>query len=154
MRWRRSSWRSPIYTGWPLPAVSLLGGGVHFVLAARVPERGEKRGEERQQVGRGLLILQGGPGARGAAVEAVVGRGHGASSFPVATGKGDDKWGPSVRILFFSLFFRISSRVLHLIEASNHFLKFCKNSSGFQMTCRVYPKIGVAIKNVLQHICS
>ena len=72
-RWRRSSWRSPIYAGWPLPAVSLLGGGgFHIGLAARVPGRGEKGGEEGEQVEGRLFIRQG-----GARVQGRDGGGHG-----------------------------------------------------------------------------
>ena len=51
----------------------------------RVPAEREKGGGREQVVEGVSFILQGGQGARGAAVEAVVGRGHGARVSPVAT---------------------------------------------------------------------
>ena len=65
-----------------------------------------------------VLCLQGGQGVRGAAVEAVVGRGHGASASTVAPGRrreGERLTGGSLCQGFFLFCFsRISSRLVEI----------------------------------------
>ena len=142
MRWRRSSWRSPIYTGWPLPAVSLRGGGVHIVLAARVPERGEKGGRRGSKWGGVFLSSRGGQ-ARG---ERRWRPWWGAAMAPVASlspqGKVMTSGAPLSGFFSFLFPFLFPAVFRDLFEASNHFLKFCKNSSGLHFTFRAYTKIG------------
>ena len=101
---RRSSWCSPIYTGRSLPAVSFLGGGVHVGLAARVSVRGEKEGEEEQQVEGVALTTMGGPGREEGRGE---GRGDTAAMapvFPVTPLELGMTGGSPCQVLFFFFF--------------------------------------------------
>ena len=64
--------------------------------------QGEKKeGRRSKQVEEALLNLQGGQGSEEAAVEGMATRRQAAPVFPV---RRDDRWGPSVRVLTFSIF--------------------------------------------------
>ena len=91
----------------------------------RVSARGEKGGEEEQQVAGVSFILQGGQDARGATVDAVVGRGHGDSELTVAPGRRrEGERLTRVAHCQGFVFFQISEIPVgfrQLIEAHNHF---------------------------------
>ena len=121
----------------------------HGAIRARVPAAGEKGGGERAG-GRGERLYA----PRGARERGRGGGGHGSKALVAVVlplspqeeegGVRPTGGSPLSGISPFPIF-RNSCIVLYLIEAFKHFQKFCKNSSGFQLTCRAYPKIGVAI---------
>ena len=86
---------------------------------------GKKGGEEEQVVEGEAFILQGGQGTRGAAVDAVVGRGHGDSELTVAPGRRrEGERLTRVAHCQGFIFFQISEIPVgfrQLIEALNHF---------------------------------
>ena len=82
----------------------------------------EKEGEREQVVEGGVFMLRGGPGSEGAVVEAPRRRRSWRQCCHCRhRKKKGGVVGPPCQGFFFFLFFRISSRVLYLIEAFKHF---------------------------------
>ena len=126
-----------------------LGHG-HGAAASRVSlQREKKRGRRSRWSRRSFLSSRGGGGqARGGCGGGATATAIVAAVLPLS---------PQLKMVLtvgtpcqcFNLFFSFPSlfpvAFRDLSEASNHLLKFCKYSSGVRLTCRAYPKIGVAI---------
>ena len=98
-------------------------------------------------MGGGLLVLDVGEGGTGREEKqgATAAMAHGTAQWFHCAQQEEAPFAKTPSTTFRVIPNRSSSTFRDLIETPNHFLKFCKNSSGFQLTCRAYPKIGVAI---------
>ena len=93
-----------------------------------------------------LLILQRGGQVRGGCGGGATATEIVAAVLPLSPQEEDpDRWVPLSGSSLFLFPFSKPAGFRDLFGASNHFLKFCKDSSGVQLTCRAYPKIGAAI---------